>query len=216
MRRRKALGQRWVARRRSSSQLTSCLCARTSALAPQPLVASLSLCRCGLPNTLDPTNVPPPPYYASAANTNLDALQPRVVQILRPVLTGLLYALFGPNTPTLSLVGPNSGMKQSYDARIVLRGSYDLGTGSWTDQYGLQGHEIEAYVEGGDGIIEVVQGFKFRIDNRLGKDSPENPPVVEFIATETLRDGHVVFFARELDDEARKYFNKQIYDDEWR
>ena len=169
-----------------------------------------------LPNVLDPTNMPPPPYLADAANTNLDVLQPRAMQVMRPILTGLLYALFGADTPTLSLVGPNSGMRQSYDARIVHRGSYNLQTGEWTDQYGVRGHGIEAYIDGGDGIIEVVQGFKFRIDCHLGRDGPENPPVVECVAAEALQEGHVVFYARQLDEAGRTYFNKQVYDDEWR
>ncbi|KAH8883787.1 hypothetical protein GQ53DRAFT_752625 [Thozetella sp. PMI_491] len=169
-----------------------------------------------LPSTLEPDSVPAPPYHDHAAGTNLHDLHPKLIAVLRPILVGLLYALWGPKTAVLSLVGPNSGMKQSYDVKIVRDGRYNLETGQWVDQYGVQGAQIDAYLDGGEKIIEVVEGFNFRIDNRLGKDGVENPPVIEFCASDTLQEGAVVFYGRRLNDQARKNFNQEVYDHEWK
>lgn len=163
-----------------------------------------------LPNRLDP-GFPAPPYYDDSDDNNLHDLHPRAMAVLRPILTGLLYTLWGTNTAVLSLIGPNSGLKQSYDSRIIRDGQYNLATGHWVDQLGVEGSEIEAYMDVGDNIIEVVEGFKFRIDIRLGKGGVDNPLVVDFRASENVQDGGaVLFYARVLEDDERKPFNDRV------
>ncbi len=169
-----------------------------------------------LPHLLAPTNMPPPPYYDHADDTNLHDLHAKAMGAIRPALTGLIYALWGPNAAVLSLVGPNSGMRQSYDAKIIHPGKYNFETGEWVDQYGNEGSGIEAYLDATNKAIEVVQGFTFRIDNRLGKDGVENPPVIEFVAKDTLQEGNVVFYARALNEDESKSFNEEVYIHEWK
>lgn len=161
-----------------------------------------------LPCLLDPS-IPPPPYYPP--NNQVDSHWAPTMAVLRPIMASALYELLGPGAPVADMVGTDAGdnFYERWDGKVILhRANYDLATGYWKDQRGVEGYGIDAYFQEHDGGICVLQSWKFGTQYRVAHDS--NPLFLKFKAEENLEDGMVVFHGSKYPEHMRRYKNAFI------
>ena len=166
-----------------------------------------------LPFALRPDAVAPPPYNPPPG-THCDGLEPHRdahMAVLRPVLGGALSALLGPDAPVHQMVDV-ALLEEHHEGALIndLDVNLDFETGWWKDQYGREGHAIDAYWDSGDNSIYVVQFFEFRLSWRVQADDVD-PPIVKLVARDELdEDGQAVFDVSELSERLRSYYNRRI------
>ncbi|KAH6853306.1 hypothetical protein B0I37DRAFT_3320 [Chaetomium sp. MPI-CAGE-AT-0009] len=165
-----------------------------------------------LPFALRPDAVAPPPYY-SPPGSHCDGLAPHRdahMAVLRPVLAGALRALLGPDAPVHRMVDA-ALLEEHHEGAVVddRDVNFDLERGWWKDQYGREGHVIDAYWDVGDSVY-VVQFFEFRLSWRVGADDVD-PPIVKLVARdEPDDDGEAVFDVSEPSERLRLSYNRAI------
>jgi len=164
-----------------------------------------------LPFALRPDMVAPPPYYPPPGTTcdGLDAHRDAHMAVLRPVLGAALRALLGPDAPVHQMVEA-ALLEEHHEGAVVddRDVNFDLEAGWWKDQYGREGHVIDAYWDVGDSVY-VVQFFEFRLSWRVGED--DEPPIVKLVARdEPDEDGQAVFDVSEFSERLRLWYNRRI------
>jgi hypothetical protein len=170
-----------------------------------------------LPPLLDPS-IPPPPYYPPDNTIDRPALRDSVMTALRPAVIGALYELLGPEAAVASMIPRENGdwrQKEEYVSRgIADRSKFELETGYWMDQYGVEGYEIQAYIDYGMCGIGVIEGYKIRVDQNI-EDNKSNPLIVEVKAMPVLHQGKVAFVARKYRHAEQEALNHSIWQEEW-
>jgi hypothetical protein len=112
---------------------------------------------------------------------------------------GALYELLGAEASVSSMIPRDNGdwrQKEEYVSRgITGRSKFEPETGYWMDQYGVEGYEIQAYIDYGVCGIGVIEGYKIRVDHNI-EDNKSNPLIVEAKAMPVLHQCKVAFVAR--------------------
>jgi hypothetical protein len=170
-----------------------------------------------LPPLLDPS-ISPPPYYPPNDRVDRPALRDSVMTALRPAVIGALYELLGTDASVSAMIPrKNSDWRQrkEYVSKGVAdRSKFDPTTGYWMDQYGVEGFEIQAYIDYGDYGIGIIQGYQIRVDQAI-EDNKSNPLVIEVKAMPVLHEGRVAFVARKYRESEQEVFNHSVWLHEW-
>lgn len=171
----------------------------------------------GLPRLLN-SSLPPPPYYGDRPLTEYRiAARP----IVRAILSGLLYEMLGheQHSQVSSImrseddISLNPKLWRGWDGKITKnKNDFDLATGWWKDQYGEEGHGIDAYLEYSHDPdhVEIIKWFEFLVLHGEKPEGDQEHRVIQFEAKDELDDGKVLFRAREYSEARRVYVNDRV------
>ena len=169
-----------------------------------------------LPPLLNPS-IPPPPYNPLNP-VDHPVLYDLTRTALRPVVIGAVFALLGPDAAVSKMVPRhNRDWRQPHQfvSRVVTdRSKFNLESGHWTDQYGVEGFDPKAYIDLGDHGFSIVEAYQIRADQGI-KDNKTNPLILEVKAMPVLTEGKVAFLVRKYEDWEQKHFNHNVWLEEW-
>jgi hypothetical protein len=86
---------------------------------------------------------------------------------------------------------------------VTDRSKFDLVHGHWTDQYGVEGYETEAYIDYYSHGFAIIEAYQIRVDQNI-EDDESNPMAVEVKDMPVLHEGKVAFPAQRFRERSKK------------